>query len=385
MTELTLRVEKLVWRGRGLGREESGRVVLLDPGVLPGEQVLAGVYKEQRDMVHAAPLEILDPSPKRRAHPCERAAQCGGCLFGMVSNKDQIEIKLEILRESLERSLPEPFRHTLPHIGLLTDKRAWRYRYRTQVHVRGGRPHFMSLGGKELVPLPDCLLLARPLAESMERLCAGLPDGRFTLAASPEDGTAATERDSALLLFALPAYGLHLRLPPSAFFQAHWRLNRKLVDLAVERLQGHQRIADLFSGAGNFALPLARGGAEVLAVEEDARSVAHGRRAAEKAGLSSVRFQSGDLRTPAPWRAVHRFAPTAVIADPPRSGSGPISRHLHEIPGLDTILWVSCDVVNTCRDIVPLLRAGWRIDSLDMADMFPQTWHMEVVFGLKKA
>jgi 23S rRNA (uracil1939-C5)-methyltransferase len=385
MTELTLRVEKLVWRGRGLAREESGRVVLLDPGVLPGELVHARIHKEQRDVAQAAAVEIIEPSPRRRQHPCVRAAECAGCLFGVVPNRDQIEIKLAILRESLGRGLPKPFRHNLPSIDLLTDQHVWRYRSRTQVHVLAGKPHFMTLGGKGLVPLPDCLLLSRPLARSMERLCAGLPDGRFTLAASPEDGMAATERDTLRLAFPMERYGVRLRLPASAFFQANWRMNGRLVDLVTRLVPGQERIVDLFSGAGNFALPLSSLGHDLLAVEGHEPAVECGRNAAEEAGLSTVRFLTGDLRTPAPWNAIRRFAPTAVIADPPRSGSGPLSRRLLDLDSLTTILWVSCDVVNTCRDIGPLLQAGWRIDSMHLADMFPQTWHMEVVFTLKKA
>jgi 23S rRNA (uracil1939-C5)-methyltransferase len=382
---LTLRIEKLVWRGRGLAREESGRVVLVEPPVLPGELVLVRPIKQTRDVVQAEAIQIVEPSPWRRANPCGRAAQCGGCLFGVVPNRRQLELKTDILRETLGRSLPRHLRQDLPEIRLLALQQAWRYRYRTQVHVLGGKPHFMGLGGNCPVHLTDCLLLARPLARSLERLAAGLPDGRFTLAASPADGTAASERDDTLLDFPIPRHHIVLRLPASVFFQANWSLNLELIDLVTGLLPHERRVVDLFSGAGNFALPLASGGRDVLAVETHAAAVQCGIDAADEAGIESVRFRSADLRSDAPWAEISRHDPQAVVADPPRSGSGPMARRLMSIPGLQTILWISCDVVNTCRDIAPLLQDGWRIESLHLADMFPQTWHMEVVFVLKKA
>jgi 23S rRNA (uracil1939-C5)-methyltransferase len=385
MSELTLRIEKLVWRGRGLAREESGRVVLIEPPVLPGELVLARPIKQSRDVIQAEAVEILEPSPWRRANPCGRAAQCGGCLFGVAPNRRQLALKADILRETLGRSLPSHLRQDLPEVRLLATQQAWRYRYRTQVHVIGGRPHFMGLGGNCQVRLTDCLLLARPLARSLESLSAGLPDGRFTLAASPADGKTASERDDTLLDFPIPRHGIVLRLPASVFFQANWRLNLELIDLVTGLLPDARRVVDLFSGAGNFALPLAAQGRDVLAVESHAAAVRCGIDAASHAGIETVRFRSADLRSDAPWSEISRHDPQAVVADPPRSGSGPMARRLAAMAGLRTILWISCDVVNTCRDIAPLLEHGWRVDSLHLADMFPQTWHMEVVFVLKKA
>jgi 23S rRNA m(5)U-1939 methyltransferase (EC 2.1.1.-) len=45
---------------------------------------------------------------------------------------------------------------------------------------------------------------------------------------------------------------------------------------------------------------------------------------------------------------------------------------------------VSCDVVNTIRDAKPLLDAGWKVTSLTLFDMFPGTWHMEVLLILDR-
>lgn len=381
---LTLKVEKLLWRGRGLARLESGQVVMIEPGVLPGETVNAVVTKTAKDFLQAEAVEITEPSPLRGAHPCPHAARCGGSRFGMVSAEAGTRLKADMLRDALPRALGRAHGAAIPVPMIVSSPRGWRYRWRGQIHVRGGLPHAMAHASNDLVPLADCHLLAEPLALAMPRLAKGLPDGRFTLAASPDTGAAATEMDRVLLPFSFPEFGLTLQLPPSTFFQANWELNQNLVRATVDALNGFDRIADLFSGAGNFALPLASLGKKVLAVEGSASAVETGIDNAARLALDGVTFRDANLAKPATWKMVQDFAPRAAILDPPRTGAKGIGRTLLAMPSLARLVWVSCDVVNTVRDARPLLDAGWTISSLTLFDMFPGTWHMEVLMILDR-
>ena len=151
----------------------------------------------------------------------------------------------------------------------------------------------------------------------------------------------------------------------------------------MDALDGFERIADLFSGVGNFALPLASRGKSVLAVEGSAPAVDTGMRNAHRLGLS-VAFRDANLAKPGAWKMVTDFAPRAAILDPPRTGAKGIGRILLGMPSLERLAWVSCDVVNTIRDAKPLLEAGWTVSSLTLFDMFPGTWHMEVLLILDR-
>jgi 23S rRNA (uracil1939-C5)-methyltransferase len=381
---LTVRVEKLLWRGRGLARLESGQVVMIEPGVLPGELVEIRVTKTARDFLQTEAVRILEPSPLRTAHPCPHAASCGGSRFGMVSPHAGTLLKADMLRDALPRALGRDLGANIPELKIVSSPLGWRYRWRGQIHVRGGLPHAMAHASNDLVPLTDCHLLAEPLAGAMPLLAKGLPDGRFTIAASPDTGLAASENEHALLPFSFPEFDLTLQLPPSTFFQANWALNQRLVRATVDALDGFDRIADLFSGAGNFALPLASLGKSVLAVEGSASAVDSGIRNATRLGLSSVTFRDANLARPATWKMVEDFAPRAVILDPPRTGAKGIGRTLLAMPSLTRLAWVSCDAVNTIRDAKPLLEAGWTVSSMTLFDMFPGTWHMEVLMILDR-
>lgn len=381
---LTVKVEKLLWRGRGLARLDSGQVVMIEPGVLPGELARVRVTKTARDFLQAEAVEILESSPLRTAHPCPHAESCGGSRFGMVSPHEGTRLKADMLRDALPRALGRDLGVNIPQLQIVSSPQGWRYRWRGQIHVRGGRPHAMAHASNDLVPLNDCHLLAEPLAAAMPALAQGLPDGRFTIAASPDTGLAASENDRVLLPFSFTEFGLTLQLPASTFFQANWELNQQLVRATVDDLHGFDRIADLFSGAGNFALPLASQGKTVLAVEGSAAAVETGMRNAERLGLSSVTFHDANLAKPATWKMVEEFAPRAAILDPPRTGAKGIGRTLLAMPSLSRLVWVSCDAVNTVRDAKPLLEAGWTVSSLTLFDMFPGTWHMEVLMILDR-
>lgn len=380
-----IRVEKLLWRGRGLARLDSGQVVIVEPGVLPGELIQARIVKIAKDFLQAEAVDILEQSPLRGAHPCPHGRECGGSPFGMVKPEQALELKRDIAKDSMLRALGRIHGANLPELGIMPSPKGWRYRWRGQIHVRNGHPHAMGRASNNTVPLSDCHLLAEPLAQALPALAATLPDGRFTVAASPDTGVARTEKDADLLPFSLPDFDLTLMLPAGVFFQANWELNQHLVRTAVHNLAGFERVADLFSGAGNFALPLATTGAEVLAVEGAPAAVSLGEEQRKRHRLTSVRFQAADLTKPRSWAFIRDFQPQAAILDPPRTGAKGIARLLLDMPDLRRLVWISCDVVNTVRDLKPMLDGGWTVSTIQLYDMFPGTWHMEVLFILDRA
>jgi 23S rRNA (uracil1939-C5)-methyltransferase len=101
-------------------------------------------------------------------------------------------------------------------------------------------------------------------------------------------------------------------------------------------------------------------------------------------GLDKVRFQQANLSKDSSWSMVRDFAPQSIILDPPRTGARGIGHHVTAIDSAQRLVWVSCDVINTLRDMQPLLAQGWEIGSMILLDMFPGTWHMEIVLVLDR-
>ncbi|MFP4213622.1 MAG: class I SAM-dependent RNA methyltransferase [Desulfohalobiaceae bacterium] len=385
MHEQILEVEKLIWRGRSLARLPSGKVVILSPGAFPGEIVRAEVSQEKKDHLQARVLEVLQPLARRRPHPCPRSNYCGGCTFGVLPQGLQLEHKLDLVRDTLRRHLPSSCRHLAElDCQVYPSRPAWRYRWRGRIQVRQGLPYLQGLQGSGLIYSPDCLLYASALGRCLQEMAAGLPDGGHTLAASPKDQQIKAAGSEGRIQLPFSGYGFDLELPPGGFFQANWGLNQTLVDLVCSRLQWADRVGDMYSGAGNFSLPLALQGRQVLALDGDAGAIAAGRQNASRLGLENVRFQRLDLRSRKFLGQLSDFRPQALILDPPRSGAGKALQGLRQLSSLQSMLWVSCDLVNTCRDLAYFLGSGWELKEMVLLDMFPQTWHLEMLFRLQR-
>jgi 23S rRNA (uracil1939-C5)-methyltransferase len=384
MQSADLTIQRLIWRGRGLARMDSGQVVLVEPGVFPGEQVRVHITRAKSDYLQARWTDVLQPHPRRRPHPCSLAGTCGGCRFGWLAHSAQLELKAEVVKNELHRALPAEQRADLPQIKAVAGPKQWRYRWRGQMHVSKGQPCMMPLQGHDPVPCPDCLLLAGPFSRQVPELCADAEDGRIALAASPATHQAARVGEPGVLHLPLPDFDLDLMVPPDVFFQANWAGNQLLVREVCSWIDPGWRVADLYAGAGNFALPLGKKGCPVLALDSAARAVDAGKKNARRLGLDHVRFGRRNLARESVRRRLSKENVQAAVVDPPRTGAGKKLAQTLDVPSLQRMVWVSCDVVNACRDLAPFLVRGWKVRDIKVFDLFPQTWHVETVFVLDR-
>jgi 23S rRNA (uracil1939-C5)-methyltransferase len=77
--------------------------------------------------------------------------------------------------------------------------------------------------------------------------------------------------------------------------------------------------------------------------------------------------------------------PDWIVVDPPRAGLGPdVTKLLGEIAA-PAITYVSCDPATLARDLKALAESGYAIASVTLADLFPQTLHLETVVQLRRA
>jgi 23S rRNA (uracil1939-C5)-methyltransferase len=181
------------------------------------------------------------------------------------------------------------------------------------------------------------------------------------------------------------AAGFDYRVDHGAFFQ----VNRFLVDALVERVAAchHGELAwDLFAGVGLFARRLTAGFARVVAVESASASAQA--LAANLKGTtgSAVRSTTLDfLRSMRKSRRPGPPRPGLIVVDPPRTGLGPeITALLAEVAA-PALVYVSCDPATLARDLPALTVSGYAIQSITLADLFPQTFHLETVVQLRRS
>jgi 23S rRNA (uracil1939-C5)-methyltransferase len=170
-------------------------------------------------------------------------------------------------------------------------------------------------------------------------------------------------------------------LSRGAFFQVNRFLIDTLVRLVCENRAG-SLAWDLFAGVGLFSRVLARNFAQVTAVEANVAAAADLRAALTKLGPAHRAVQATTLEF-LRGALVQRDRPELIVLDPPRAGAGNEACELLLRIAAQQIVYVSCDPTTLERDLAAL-QAGYRITTLNLVDLFPQTDHLETVVVLER-
>jgi 23S rRNA (uracil1939-C5)-methyltransferase len=173
-----------------------------------------------------------------------------------------------------------------------------------------------------------------------------------------------------------------VKLPPDTFLQASAEGEAALRGHVLAATKGAKAVADLFSGCGTFALPLAEQ-AKVHAVEREPGMLdALAAAARATPGLKPVTTAKRDLfklpLTPPELKAFD-----AVVLDPPRAGAEAQARELAR-SAVPRLAYVSCDAESFARDAAILVNGGYRIGTVNPVDQFLWSSHIELIAGFAR-
>jgi 23S rRNA (uracil1939-C5)-methyltransferase len=138
-------------------------------------------------------------------------------------------------------------------------------------------------------------------------------------------------------------------------------------------------VLDLYSGSGLFALPLARAGARVVAVEENRQAVKDADANVRLNRLAPDAVRLIPARVEEALSRIGRERFDAIILDPPRQGCP--DAVIDKVCALDApgIVYVSCNPGKLAREATRFEQRGYRLTHLQGVDMFPHTEHIEAV------
>jgi 23S rRNA (uracil1939-C5)-methyltransferase len=172
---------------------------------------------------------------------------------------------------------------------------------------------------------------------------------------------------------------IEVRTAGATFGQVNTKANRLLVEtvLSLGEPKPDARVLDLYAGAGNFALPLARRSRSVTAVESSAASVEAGRESAQRLGITNVRFETASVENYLA-RANQRDAFDLVVVNPPRNGLGEAAASVAALRA-PLLLYVSCNPTTLARDLRSIREVGYAVTDVMPFDLFPHTFHVETV------
>jgi 23S rRNA (uracil1939-C5)-methyltransferase len=220
----------------------------------------------------------------------------------------------------------------------------------------------------------DCALRWRAgvtptLTTALSSALAGLGIARLTMDRDMVFETASPE---------VALGGVPVILPPGSFLQPTLAGEAALQERVLGIVGKARTVADLFSGVGTFALPLAAK-AKVHAVEQDKAALAALAQAAKSPNLKPVTTEVRDLFKQ-PLTAVELAPCDAVVLDPPRAGAEAQARVLAR-SRVPVIAYVSCDAASFARDAAILGAGGYKIGPITPIDQFLWSSHIELAAG----
>lgn len=414
---LQIGIEKLVYGGDGLGRLESGEVIFV-PWSAPGDKLeiarLSGKQKPAKGQI----IQTVSPGPERQQPPCSVFGTCGGCQWQHITPAAQREWKRKIVQESLERLGKLKDINVLPTIG--SDETAWHYRNRVQWEVRDGVLGYHGVDPQAIVRFDHCWNIPEDLNKLADWLAADFredPPGGITrfetfinsdnqillsLYGEPDEyhkpfsQSLREEFPNVLGLVYLPegeilsgegsitetVAGKRYQVSAGSFFQTNRLATEALLSVMEEMLEPQLNgLLDLYAGVGVFALHFKDRASRILAIEGSERAMTDAAENCRTHHAEHVSLKTGDVQKV--LRELRDDFGTAII-DPPRTGCQPeiltwLSKHI-----MTQLIYVSCNPTTLARDLKILTEAGWRVESVQPIDMFPQTYHIETVVNLRR-
>jgi 23S rRNA (uracil1939-C5)-methyltransferase len=441
-------VESLDHEGRGIAHAD-GKVIFIE-GALTGERVTYTSYRRKPSYEQAHVGQILKQSFMRVQPKCAHFGVCGGCSMQHLEPRAQVAVKQRVLEDNLARIGKVKAETILPPIYGMP----WGYRQRARLSVRHvlkkGKTlvGFREKNGKYVADMRHCEILtpkiagllpllgelnesftARDILPQIEVAVGEHVDVlvlRILQALSPSDEAAIRQfadthkvqfwlqtrgpetvapfypLDAPPLSYSLPEFGITMPFAPTEFTQVNSEMNRLMVHRAMRLLapQPGERIADFFCGLGNFTLPIARSGAQVLGAEGSEALVKRARQNAGYNGLdqNSPRTLVGEglEERAVEFRAMNLFemdeaALTQLgvfdkwLVDPPRDGAIELMKSISAETAPRRIVYVSCSPSTLARDAEVLVHVqGYTLKAAGVMNMFPQTSHVESIAVFEK-
>ena len=421
-------IESLDQEGRGVAHFD-GKVIFIE-GALTGEVVSYSSYRKKPAFEQAQVVKIFKTSSMRVQPKCKHFGVCGGCSMQHLDARAQVAVKQRILEDGLR------------HIGKIKPEtifpaiygEAWGYRERARISVKYViKKSKMLVGFHEkrssyVADMQSCEILAPKIARLLP-LLADLISGLSIRDKLPQIEVAVGEQVDALVLrvmdapsradedalrafadahhiqfwlqtkgpesivpfhpldapelaYSLPEFNVTMPFAPSEFTQVNSALNRVMISRAIRLLdpQPGERIADLFCGLGNFTLPIARIGAQVLGIEGSDALVKRAQQNAVSNGLrGNTEFMVMNLfeMTEESFAKLGRF--DKLLIDPPRDGAFELVKSLGGDNSPKRIVYVSCNPSTLARDAAELVQRGYVLKSAGVMNMFPHTSHVESI------
>ena len=422
-------ISSISHEGKGISYEDD-KTIFIDNALLD-EEVEYKIIKKKKNLAFAKSLKILKPSSQRIEAKCDVYGICGGCSMQHFDEGVQLAYKQRAFEETLKHVgnvLPETI--LSPISGPL-----WHYRHKARLRVKyvlkkqkvligfnEKLSHFLTnmdscpvlpkklsdlikplqdlflkLSIREQIPQIEyasnqirhilVLRILQSLTKEDEIILKDFQDLNeiefWTQTKGYDTVKPLFENTKDYVTYKNKEFNLEFLFNPTGFTQINPFINEILIRRVMALLEPKKSdlIFDFFSGIGNFTLPIATSGANVLAVEGDKMLVDSGNNNAIKNNLSNnVRFKEADLFNIEKNELLLLGQADKWLIDPPRLGALNLINLLDDQIKPKLIIYISCNPATLARDSDILVnKKNYSFKKGGIVNMFPHTSHVESI------
>lgn len=432
---MTALVESLDQEGRGVAHVD-GKTIFID-GALPNEKVTYQAQQIKHTFEVANVVQVLKQSNQRVTPKCPHFGLCGGCKLQHMDFAAQVAAKQRLLENDFKHiGKVQPVNMLPPLYGP-----TWGYRHKArlsvkyvekkqrvlvgfnekatrfvadmnscevlvpevsaliaplqamivQLSLRDKIPQIeLAVGEAEEANAPPVIVLIfrimGPLSPEDETLLKAFADAHrvqvWTQTKGPDTIIPFYPLHGQQLRYSLPEFNLSYPFKPNEFTQVNPQINQVMIRRAMQLLkpQPSETIADFFCGIGNFTLPIARSGAQVLGLEGLANLVERANESAQLNAIKRVKFGVADLFKMTEASLAELGKMDKWLVDPPRDGAFELVKAITPATAPKCIVYVSCNPATLARDAGVLVNEkGYVLSAAGVINMFPHTAHVESI------
>ncbi len=412
-------VEKLVTTGKGLIRYQ-GWVIFVD-GVISQETVLVEIIAKKKSYCVARLVDVVIPSPERVKPVCPHFAVCGGCQLQHMKYAEQLTSKGLWAQDALRHMA----KLDIPPIEVKPSHIEYGYRQKITLHFSSSQGNitvgYIERDNTTVLQIATCPIFHtddEKLFDDIRKAAAHLfkksenkgritvikyQDGyilhfhcAFSLATNTKNLLNAMESkrwkkvvvESAKERFetnqsdcSFDSNGLNIYFSSKVFVQNHKTQSAALYQDVVSLIQKYDpqaAIVDLYAGVCVLSQMLAQLGHVVVAVEANKEAIVLAEKSALKNKLQGVTFYASRVET----SRRHWPKEAIFILNPPRTGLSQeaLNGVIKHRPKL--CVYISCMPTTLARDLAQMSAQGYKVQSVTVYDMFPQTAHLETMVVL---
>ncbi|MBT3756607.1 MAG: 23S rRNA (uracil(1939)-C(5))-methyltransferase RlmD [Candidatus Cloacimonetes bacterium] len=433
-----LRIEKLVYKGLGLGFENSNAVFVSN--AVPGDVVDVQVLSTRRQVSFGKIEKIVSKSSKRIDADCEVFGKCGGCDWLNISYDDQLKYKQMIVEEIFQNievgkineiidSGKEPYRNKSffpvakrdgkPITGMFESRshnviphdicklqpqlfddicgKIISYTEASKMQVYNERNHsgnirHIGIRYAEKTNEIIVILVTRnrkiPFSKQLERiLLEAYPNIVGIIQNINTEKTNVILGDDEKILFGRDYIIEQIRntkfkLNYKSFFQVNTKQAEKMYEFVKQYISEDSNVIDAYCGVGSIGIYLADKAAKVIGIENNVKAVQNAKENAKLNKIENCEFVAGYVETEL-QKVLKANKIDTIIFDPPRKGLE--QRIIDSIPtDIKKIIYISCDPMTQVRDVKLFMEKDFVPKEMQPVDMFPHTYHIENIIILER-